>query len=50
MILTAAGFFAPTVAVVGYLAIALYYVIPFPRFGRLHLLGPRRRRRDRPPA
>ena len=50
VILIAAGFFAPTAAVVGYLAIALYYVIPFRRFGRLRLLGPRRRRRDRPPA
>ena len=48
MVLIVAGFFAPTIAVVGYLAIALYYVIPFRRFGRLHLFGPRTRRRDRP--
>ena len=48
MILTAAGFFAPTVAVVGYLAIALYYIIPFRRPGRIHLL--RRRRRRSSPA
>ena len=50
VILIVVGFFAPTIAVVGYLAIALYYIIPFRQFGRIHLLGRRRRRRDGPPA
>ena len=59
VILIVAGFYAPTVAVVGYLAIALYYVIPFRRFGRPGLFRRHRRRlrrllrlrrRDRPPA
>ena len=47
VILIVVGFFAPTIAVLGYLAIALYYVIPFRRYGRLRLFGPRSRRRDK---
>ncbi len=43
VILIVVGLFVPIVAVVGYLAIALYYVIPFRRFGRIHLFRPRRR-------
>ncbi len=33
VILIVAGLFVPVIAVAGYLAIALYYVIPFRRFG-----------------
>jgi uncharacterized membrane protein len=47
VILIVVGLFVPVIAVVGYLAIALYYVIPFRRPGRIHLLG-RRRKRDIP--
>ncbi len=50
VILIVVGFFAPTVAVVGYLAIALYYVIPFRQFGRLDLFRRQRRQRGRPQA
>jgi uncharacterized membrane protein len=46
MILIVVGLFVPVVAVIGYLAIALYYVIPFRRPGRIHLFG--RGRPDRP--
>jgi hypothetical protein len=35
--------------VVGYLAIALYYVIPFRRFGQIALLGRWRRHGGPPP-
>ena len=43
VVLIVLGLFVPVIAVVGYLAIALYYVIPFRRWSRLHL--PRRGRR-----
>jgi uncharacterized membrane protein len=48
LILIVAGLFVPVIAVAGYLAIALYYIIPFRRFGQLRLLGRRRQRRNRP--
>jgi uncharacterized membrane protein len=44
LVLIVAGLFVPVVAVIGYLAIALYYIIPFRRPGRIHLLRRRRRR------
>ena len=44
LVLIVAGIFVPVIAVIGYLAIALYYIIPFRRPGRIHLLGRRRRR------
>jgi uncharacterized membrane protein len=47
VILIVAGLFVPTIAVIGYLAIALFYVIPFRRWGRIHL--PFRRRRGNGP-
>ena len=43
VVLLVAGLFVPVIAVIGYLAIALFYIIPFRRFGRIHLL-----RRPRP--
>ena len=46
LILIVVGLFVPVVAVIGYLAIALYYVIPFRRPGRIHLSG--RGRPDQP--
>jgi uncharacterized membrane protein len=38
------GLFVPVIAVIGYLGIALYYIVPFRRFGRIRLSrsGPRR--------
>jgi uncharacterized membrane protein len=48
VILIVAGLFIPVIAVAGYLAIALYYIIPFRRFGQLRLLGRRRPRRNTP--
>lgn len=47
LVLIVVGLFVPVVAVIGYLAIALYYVIPFRRSGRIRLSG---RRRRNPPA
>ncbi|HTT54306.1 MAG TPA: TMEM175 family protein [Streptosporangiaceae bacterium] len=48
VILLVAGLFVPVIAVIGYLAIALYYIIPFRRWSRINLLrrgrGPARRR------
>lgn len=44
VILIVAGLFVPVVAVAGYLAIALFYVIPFRRPGRIHLFRGRRGR------
>jgi uncharacterized membrane protein len=46
VILIVAGFFVPIIAVAGYLAIALFYVIPTRRPGRIHLF----RRRRNPPS
>ena len=46
VILIVAGLFVPVIAVAGYLAIALYYVIPFRRFGQIRLLGRGRQRRN----
>lgn len=46
VILIVAGLFVPIIAVAGYLAIALFYVIPIRRPARIHLS--RRRRRDSP--
>jgi hypothetical protein len=45
LVLLLAGLFLPVVAVIGYLAIALYYIIPFQRGGL-----PFRRRRRQPPS
>jgi uncharacterized membrane protein len=42
VVLIAAGLFLPVIAVVGYLAIALYYIIPFRRLSASFI--PRRRR------
>ena len=47
LVLIVAGLFVPVIAVAGYLAIALYYIIPFRRPGRIRL--PRRRRRSSQP-
>jgi uncharacterized membrane protein len=44
VILIVAGLFIPIIAVAGYLAIALFYIIPVRRPGRIHLY----RRRPRP--
>jgi uncharacterized membrane protein len=44
VVLIVAGLFVPVVAVIGYLGIALFYIIPFRRFGRIRLY-----RRTRPP-
>jgi uncharacterized membrane protein len=49
LILIVAGLFVPVIAVVGYLAIALYYVIPFRRFGQIAPLGRWRRSGSPPP-
>ncbi len=46
LILIVVGLFVPIIAVVGYLAIALYYVIPIRRWSRIRPFG--RRRRSRP--
>jgi uncharacterized membrane protein len=45
VVLIVVGLFVPVIAVVGYLAIALFYIIPFRRsFGHIHLFRSRRRR------
>jgi hypothetical protein len=45
VVLIVLGLFVPVIAVVGYLAIALFYIIPFRRsFGHIHLFRRRRRR------
>jgi hypothetical protein len=46
VVLIVAGLFVPVVAVIGYLGIALYYIVPFRRPGRIHLF--RRGRRSGP--
>jgi hypothetical protein len=43
VVLIVAGLFVPVIAVGGYLAIALFYIIPFRRFGRIHLFRRPRR-------
>jgi TMEM175 potassium channel family protein len=43
VVLIVAGLFVPVIAVIGYLAIALFYIIPFRRFGRIHLFRRSRR-------
>jgi len=45
LVLIVAGLFLPVIAVIGYLAIALYYIIPFRRLSAGFM--PKRRRRDR---
>ena len=40
--LIVAGPFVPVIAVVGYLGIALYYIFPFRRLGRIQLFRRRR--------
>jgi uncharacterized membrane protein len=49
LVLIIAGLFVPVIAVIGYLVIALFYIIPFRNFRRLLLFQRRRRpsRRDR---
>jgi uncharacterized membrane protein len=47
VVLIVLGLFVPVIAVVGYLGIALYYIIPFRRWSRIHLF-PRRRVPGRP--
>jgi hypothetical protein len=37
------GLFVPVIAVIGYLGIAPYYIVPFRRFGRIRLFRPGRR-------
>ena len=49
LVLIVAGLFVPVIAVAGYLAIALYYVFPFRRFGQFRVLGRGRRRRGPSP-
>ena len=46
VLLIVLGLFVPVIAVAGYLAIALYYVIPFRRWTRLDPFRHRRRRRN----
>jgi uncharacterized membrane protein len=43
VVLIVAGLFVPVIAVIGYLGIALFYIIPFRRFGRIHLFRRSRR-------
>lgn len=43
VVLIVLGLFVPVVAVIGYLGIALYYVIPFRRWSRIHLFRRPRR-------
>jgi TMEM175 potassium channel family protein len=43
VVLIVAGLFVPVIAVGGYLAIALFYIIPFRRFGRIRLFRRPRR-------
>ncbi len=45
VLLIVLGLFVPVIAVAGYLAIALFYVIPFRRWTRVDPLGDLRRRR-----
>jgi uncharacterized membrane protein len=49
VVLIVLGLFVPVIAVIGYLVIALYYVIPFRRWNRIHpfRLWRRPRQRDR---
>lgn len=42
VVLIAAGLFVPVIAVIGYLVIALFYIIPFRRFGFMHVFRRRR--------
>ena len=42
LVLIVAGLFVPVVAVAGYLAIALFYIVPFRRWGRFPARIPRR--------
>lgn len=42
VVLIVAALFVPVIAVVGYLAIALFYIIPVRRIGRSKLFRPRR--------
>ena len=43
VVLIVLGLFVPVIAVIGYLGIALYYVIPFRRWSRIRLFRPGRR-------
>jgi hypothetical protein len=47
LVLIVSGLFRPVVAVVGYLAIALYYIIPFRRLSAGFVPHGRRRKRVR---
>jgi TMEM175 potassium channel family protein len=47
VLLIVLGLFVPVIAVIGYLGIALYYVIPFGRWARINPFGDLRRRRNR---
>jgi uncharacterized membrane protein len=47
VLLIVLGLFVPVIAVAGYLAVALYYIIPFRRWTRLDPLGHLRERRKR---
>ena len=46
VLLIVLGLFVPVIAVAGYLAIALYYIIPFRRWTRIDPFGHLRRRRQ----
>ena len=50
LVLIIAGLFVPVIAVIGYLGIALFYIFPFRRLGRINLFrsGRRPARRGRP--
>jgi uncharacterized membrane protein len=50
VVLIASGLFLPIIAVIGYLGIALYYIIPFRRLSASILPKRRRRERVRPPG
>ena len=50
LVLIAAGLFVPVIAVGGYLAIAVYYIIPFRHGGIVRLRRRRRGRREEPAA
>jgi hypothetical protein len=45
LVLIVSGLFLPVIAVIGFLGIALYYIIPFRRLSAS--IVPKRRRRDR---
>jgi uncharacterized membrane protein len=47
VLLIVLGLFVPVIAVAGYLAVALYYIIPFRRWTRIDPLGHLRQRRKR---